>query len=181
MIDRLLDFILSIWSQLIPFFIVTESNEGVLLRLGKFKKIVVPGFYWKIPFADYVMTHHVVWQTMNLHPQSLTTLDNKGVVLKGIIKFRISDIQTFLLEVWDSTDAIADMCMGIIRDEVQNHNWKDILGEADKDSKFDKVISRKAKAEAKRWGIEIDTITMIDVCEITSIRLFNETKNHIFE
>ena len=181
MIDKLLELLTSIWTYLIPFAVVMESNEGILLRLGRFKKVLKPGFYWKIPFADHIMTHHIVWQTMNLHPQSLTTKDGKGIVLKGIIKFRVFDIKKFLLEVWDSTDAIGDMCMGIIRDEAMNHKWLEIISSENKDSKFDKVISKEAKKEAKRWGIEIDTITMIDMAEITSIRLFNETKSHIFE
>jgi len=176
MFDKLLDFLLSFWNHIIPFYVIPESEEAVVLRLGKFRQSAKPGFYWKIPFADVPMTHHVVWQTINLQPQSLTTKDDKSIVVKAIIKFRVSDIKVFLLEVWDSPDAISDMTMGIIRDEVMEHTWQQI-----RDGKLDKVISRKVKAEAKRWGIEVDTVTLIDMAIMRSIRLFNEIKNHLFD
>lgn len=176
MFDKIFDFILSFWNHIIPFFVVPEAEEAVLLRLGRFKRTIKPGFYWKIPFADIPMTHNVVWQTITLHPQSLTTLDDKGVVVKAIIKYRVADIKVFLLEVWDAPDAISDMTMGIIRDEVMEHTWQQI-----RDGKLDKVISRKVKAEAKRWGIEAETVTLTDMSIMRSIRLFNETKSHIFD
>ena len=176
MIDKLIELLSQIWSYLIFFVIVSEYEEGVLLRFGKYKKYIKPGFRWKIPIVDNIIVNHTVWQTISLHPQSLTTKDNKGIVVKGIIKFRIADVKVFSLEVWGSADAISDMTMGIIRDEVMEHSWEEI-----KEGKLDKVIARKGKAEAKRWGIEIDTVTLIDMAEIVSIRLFNDTKSHILE
>lgn len=176
MIDKLLDILLNVYEIIIPFLIIKDYQEGVYLRYGKYKRVLKSGFHWKIPFIDEILIHHTVWQTINLQPQSLTTMDDEGIVVKGIIKFRISDIKVFSLEVWDSPDAISDMTMGIIRDEVMDHTWQQI-----KDGKLDKVVSRKAKAEAKRWGIEIDTVTMIDMAIITSVRLFNESKNHLYE
>jgi len=176
MFDKVIEFLLSMWNHIIPFYVIEEANEAVVLRLGKFKCTSKPGFYWKIPFADVVKEHHVVWQTINLHPQSLTTKDDSGIVVKAIIKFKVGDIKVFILEVWDSPDAISDMTMGIIRDEVMEHTWQQI-----RDGKLDKVISRKVKAEAKRWGIEVDTVTLIDMAIMPSFRLFNETKNHIVD
>ena len=176
MIDRLIDLIVQIWSHIVFFIIVPEYEEGVMLRFGKFNKILKPGFHWKNPVIDTAITQHSVWKTINLHPQSLTTEDNKGIVVKGIIKFKISDIKTFTLDVWDAPDAISDMTMGIIRDEVMEHTWLEI-----REGKLDKVVSKKAKSEAKRWGLEIDTVTLIDMAEIVSVRLFSDTKPHYLE
>jgi regulator of protease activity HflC (stomatin/prohibitin superfamily) len=101
--------------------------------------------------------------------QSLTTKDSKDVVVKGIIKYRIVDIQTFALEVWDAIDAISDMTQGIIFDIVKDKTW-DELQTID----LKPLITRKARLEAKRWGIEIETVTLSDLAKIRSIRLLND-------
>ena len=37
-----------------------------------------------------------------------------------------------------------------------------------------KIICVKARLEAKRWGIEIETVTLSDLAKIRSIRLLND-------
>jgi len=170
--DKLIDFLLSILDKLLPFTVVNQTDKGVRLRFGKFIQVTPPGFHWKIPFADEVIKHTVLWTTHSAPAQSLTTKDGKDIVVKGIIKYRISDIETFLLEVWDATDALSDMTQGIIFDIVKEKNW-DELQTID----LKPLITRKVRNEAKRWGIEIETVTLSDLARITSIRLLNDGIN----
>jgi hypothetical protein len=79
-------------------------------------------------------------------------------------------MKVFALEVWDAVDAISDMAQGIIFDIVKDKTWDELQHE---DLKRD--ISRKARAEAKRWGIEIETVTLSDLAKIKSIRLLNDS------
>ena len=106
----------------------------------------------------------------SLSSQSLTTKDKKCVVVKGIIKYRIADVEVFLLEVWDAIDALSDMTQGIIFDIVKERTLDELQV-----SDLKPLISRKVRAEAKRWGIEVETVTLSDFAEITSIRLLNDT------
>lgn len=169
MLDRFIDLLISIWSQLMPYVIVNQMDNGVRLRYGKFKNILLPGIHFKIPFFDEVLHQGIVWTTHSMPSQSLTTKDSKDVVVKGIIKYRIVDIQTFALEVWDAIDAISDMTQGIIFDIVKDKTW-DELQTID----LKPLITRKARLEAKRWGIEIETVTLSDLAKIRSIRLLND-------
>jgi regulator of protease activity HflC (stomatin/prohibitin superfamily) len=169
MFDKLIDWLISIWGQLIPYVIVNQMDNGIRLRFGKFKNILLPGIHFKIPFFDEVLHQGIVWTTHSMPSQSLTTKDSKDVVVKGIIKYRIVDIQTFALEVWDAIDAISDMTQGIIFDIVKDKTW-DELQTID----LKPLITRKARLEAKRWGIEIETVTLSDLAKIRSIRLLND-------
>lgn len=148
---------------------VNQTDEAVRLRFGKFKEVLKPGFHWKISFADEILAHSVLWTTYSVPAQSLTTKDGKDVVVKLIIKYRIVDIQTFLLEVWDAIDAISDMTQGISFDIVKERTW-DELHTLD----LKPLVTRKARLEAKRWGIEIETVTLSDLAKIRSIRLLND-------
>jgi regulator of protease activity HflC (stomatin/prohibitin superfamily) len=169
MFEKLIDFLLQFVEQLLPFVIVKQTTKGVRLRFGKFFDILDPGFHWKISFFDEVTPQTVVWTTFSMPSQSLTSKDDKDVVVKGIIKYRITDIQIFALEVWDAIDAISDMTQGIIFDIVKDRTWEDL-----QTLDLKPLITRKARLEAKRWGIEIETVTLSDLAKIRSIRLLND-------
>lgn len=170
MFDRLLDVILNFLDQILPIAVVNQTDKGVRLRFGKFKEVLNPGWHFKIPFIDEVLKHTVLWTTISLTSQSLTTKDRKGVVVKAVIKYRISDIETFVLEVWDAIDALSDMTQGIIFDIIKEKSLDEL-----QTSDLKPLISRKVRNEAKRWGIEVDTVTLSDFAEITSIRLLNDS------
>lgn len=170
MFDKLFEILLSLWQELVPYVIVNQTDKAVRLRLGKFKEVLVPDWYFKISFVDEILSHSVLWTTYSVPAQSLTTKDGKDVVVKSVIKYRVVDIQIFLLEVWDAIDAISDMTQGIIFDIVKDKTW-DELQTLD----LKPLITRKARLEAKRWGIEIETVTLSDLAKIRSIRLLNDS------
>ena len=170
MIDRLLDFLLQFLDQILPFKVVTQTDMAVRLRFGKFVEILGKGLHYKIPFVDEIMAHSILWSTMSLSSQSLTTKDKRCVVVKGVIKYRIVNVEVFLLEVWDAIDALSDMTQGIIFDVV-----KDMTLEELQSSNLKPIITKRVRTEAKRWGIEVETVTLSDFAEITSIRLLNDS------
>lgn len=170
MFDRLIDLITNWIEQLMPFFIVRDYEEAVVLRWGKFNRVVTPGFHWRIPFVDEAMEQHVVITTLSLSPQSLYTKDKQNIVVKGVIKYRIADIKTFILEVYDAQDAISDMTQSIIKNIIMDKTLDECI-----DPEIDNTLTKKARVEAKKWGVEIQQVTLTDLAPIRSFRLINDT------
>jgi regulator of protease activity HflC (stomatin/prohibitin superfamily) len=170
MFEKLIDVVLSFGAQLLPIYVIDAFDEGVLLRFGKFKYIAKPGLHWKIPFVDQVVTATIVTTTMHLNSQSLTTLDNKNIVLRAVVKYKVKDIEKFILEVMDSRDAIGDVAMGCIREVVMLREWDDLLK-----NPIDDIITKHVKTECRRWGVEIAKVTLTDLSITRSLRLFNES------
>jgi regulator of protease activity HflC (stomatin/prohibitin superfamily) len=170
MFDRLIDLISDWIEKIIPFFIVMEYEEAVVLRFGKFHKVAKPGLHFRIPIVDEFMTNHVVVTTLSLPPQSLYTKDKQNIVVKGVIKYRIADVQTFLLEVYDAQDALSDMTQSIIKNVVMDKSLEECI-----DTEIDNLLSKKARVEAKKWGVEIQQVTLTDLAPIRSFRLINDT------
>jgi regulator of protease activity HflC (stomatin/prohibitin superfamily) len=168
--SKFLEILAEFWKDLVPFLIIDQYEKGVLLRNGIFRKVCEAGLHWKIPFFEKIVVCTTVTTTMNLGSQSLTTLDGHGIVTSGVVKYSIGDVKVFLMDVCDAVDAIADMTQAIIKECVMERNWEDLRG---KD--VDKEITKKAKSEAKRWGIDIEKVTLVDVGIIKSYRLFNST------
>lgn len=170
MFEKLIDVILQFVGDIKPWVVVPQYDRGVRLRWGLNKGVLKPGFHWKIPFADEVLSHMVMTTTINLSEQTITTKDWKGIVVKGVIKYEVEDVEKLMLEVNDPIDAISDMAKGLIRTAFITRNWEDCNNDA-----VANAITIKVRAEAKKWGIAVKEVTLTDLGEMKSFRLFNST------
>lgn len=100
MLDKLVDFIVQCIT-LFKFWAVYQPYEaGALLRLGKFIRVLEPGFHWRYPFGiDQCLVEHTVPSTHSLGDESATTADGKSIGFHAVITYRVRDIAKALLEV----------------------------------------------------------------------------------
>lgn len=170
MFDKLIEIITHWWLQLTPVIIIRDYEEAVLLRYGKFKEVFKPGIHFKIPLLDEVIDQHVVVTTLSLDAQSLYTLDKQNIVVKGVIKYKISDVKTFLLEVYDAQDALSDMAQSIIKNIIMSMTLEECT-----DQELDNTLTKKVRVEARKWGVEVQQVTLTDLAPIRSFRFINDS------
>jgi regulator of protease activity HflC (stomatin/prohibitin superfamily) len=169
MFDKLVELLTNWWNEIKPLVIIRDYEEAVLLRFGKFKKVLKPGLHFKIPMFDEVIDQHVVVTTLSLDAQSLYTRDKQNIVVKGLVKYRIADVKTFLLEVYDAQDAISDMSQSIIKNVIMSMTLEECT-----DAELDNTLTKKVRVEARKWGVEVQQVTLTDLAPIRSIRLIND-------
>jgi regulator of protease activity HflC (stomatin/prohibitin superfamily) len=170
MFDKLIEIISHWWLQIIPFIIIKEYEAAVLLRFGTFKSVLKPGIHFKLPFFDEVIDQHVVVTTLSLSAQSLYTKDKQNIVVKGVVKYRIADVKIFLLEVYDAQDALSDMSQSIIKNVIMSLTMEECT-----DSELDNTLTKKVRVEAKKWGVDIQQVTLTDLAPIRSFRFINDS------
>ena len=164
MFDKLIDWLIGIWDQLLPFTVVPYYKKAVRLRLGIPIEDLEPGLHWKIPFADETPDIVVKAKTINLSPQYVMSRDGVGLHVKGIIKYEVEDVRKALMEVNEPTDALSDMVLGIIRDKIADRDFSECNSQ-----RLVSDISRSAKAEAKKWGLTIVEITLDSLIKISYV------------
>ena len=147
MFERVLDFIATSWNILRPLLVVSDYEGGVVLRFGRYNREITPGLNWKIPLADNAIITSTVTTTMALRPQTLTTKDDLTIVLSAIVKYHISDVRAYLLDIWDSADVLNDLTLGAIREIVASVNYEDLRG-----SLIEEEVLKTVKDEASRYG-----------------------------
>ena len=168
MFDKLIAAIQQFGNALLPLFIIDEWEHAIVLRGGRFLKVVKPGFYWKIPFFDSVWRHNVITQSIDIPPQSVTTADNKNVVVKGIIRFNISDIKLFLTTITEPKDVLTDTTGGMIRSIIEDTEWINIVD-------IDKKLTSEVGKFVKKWGIKVEKVTLTDLQIANSIRIIQDS------
>lgn len=171
MFDRIFDFLEAVWDLFAVWTIVDEWEEGVVLRFGKFNRAVEPGRRWIWPFAiEEVMTHSIKTTTRNLETQVLTTADKRSIVMGLVLKYRVTDIQTFLLEIGDDDthgdEVLVDMAYGMLSWQVQQTRWEDIT-----EPQFAHDVREKIRRRSHRLGIEVEELWVTDCSSARTLRL----------
>lgn len=171
-LEKIIDFILQFLTDFLPFYVCKAWQKGVVLRFGKVHRIQDPGIHFKIPFVDDIINQIVVTTTIETPVQSLVTKDGQEVTTKSVIKYSISDCILYTTEIYDATDAISDFTQGHIMDQVNNHDY----AECRDTGALSNVISKKVRAEVRKYGIHIEQITVTNFIKTHNFRLFNDTE-----
>jgi membrane protease subunit HflK len=172
MFDKLIDLMVTFIHDVLPFKIVDQWEKGVYLELGKFKKVVEPGLNWKIPFFGQILTTPVITQTVNLSPQTVTSEDEKSIVLSSIVRYHIYDVRKFILGVMHANDALVDTTQGIIRDVVEGSKWTDLYD-------LGSVVTPEVNQQVEKWGITVEQVSFPDLGEIKTYRIIGNTTDKI--
>jgi regulator of protease activity HflC (stomatin/prohibitin superfamily) len=171
MFDKLIDLIVTFIHDILPWKIVDQWEQGVYLRTGKFLKVVYPGLNFKIPFFDQILTTPVITQTVNLKPQTVTSEDEKSIVLTSIVRYHIHDVQRFLLGVMHANDVLVDTTQGIIRDMVEGCKWDDLYD-------LGSVVTPEVNEQVNKWGITVEQISFPDLGQIVTYRVMTDGKEN---
>jgi regulator of protease activity HflC (stomatin/prohibitin superfamily) len=170
MFDKLIQLIQQFGHAMSPVFVVDMWEKALVLRFGKFEDIKDPGLHWKIPFVDSVWHQTVVTQSIHLHPQSITSLDYKNIVVRAIVRYDIKDTYLFLTKLAHPTDVLVDTTGAMIREIIEERNWEDLVD-------IEVELTEKIGQKVSEWGINIEKVTLTDLAEINSVRVISDADN----
>lgn len=171
MFDRIFDFLADAWEWLIPWVVIDQYEQGVVLRFGKFKRVINPGLRFMWPFGiEECKYETVVRQTSYLDPQSLTTQDGKNVTVAGIVIFTITNIRKYLLEIDDGEADMTNIVYGIISDCVETTQLAKLTGR-----RFCDRVFQEAKQECDEYcGVNVLALKWSDKATARNLRLWND-------
>lgn len=163
--ERIATFLQEFWSELGPFTVVDAFEQALVLRFGRFHRVLEPGLHWKWPGVERTLRHWVCAHTNSLQPQSLTTADGRAVVVSLVLTWRVSDIRKFLLEVESGTAAVTDAAYGALSKHVTRTPYEGLIGS-------DEAIRAEVRKLAFRWGVEVLRVQFRDLATCKSLRLW---------
>lgn len=170
MFDRIIDVFLQFAGTFKVFTVVDAYEMGVVLRFGKFHRVIGPGWRFLWPWFERAVNDNVVPRTGNLTVQGLTTKDGKSITVGGIVTAQIVDIQKALLECENVSQVIMDACYGAIGDFVSSSTWEQLL-----DPNYTQAITKACHKQARKYGVEIMRVQLSDKALSRNIRLFQTT------
>ncbi len=157
-------FIILILIGLYLFFamqVASQWEKGVVLRLGNFRKLCGPGFFWIIPIVDSVVNW--IDHRVNVTPfsaEKTLTKDTVPVDVDAVLFWLVWDAQKAALEVADYRVAISWAAQTALREIIGQMTLADILvGRARMDADLQKIIDERTTP----WGITVQSVEIRDV------------------
>jgi regulator of protease activity HflC (stomatin/prohibitin superfamily) len=168
MIDKLIDFLISVIDLGRCWVVLDPDEEGVMLRMGGFHKRLESGrWYLKLPLRiDRERLIKVTTDTHNLSSQGLCTSDGVEVNLSVIVRFRIKDAYKALLEVQDRDNVIKDCVLAEVCYLVQEHRWEEVRQAA-----FGEKLTKASRKQGHSSGVDILSVRLTDCSTTANVTL----------
>src|SRR3990172_3543075 len=158
-------------------FIISETNQAVVTRLGEYLYTAsAPGIYAKVPFADSVQYMDRRLLSSDANPQEYLTLDKKRLRVDHVTRWRIVDPLRFYVSVRSEAGArtrLDDVVFSELRRELATHPFGAII--AERREQIMEVVAKNAAEHALSFGIQIEDV------RIKRADLPTEVKQSVFD
>ncbi|MCL7940069.1 FtsH protease activity modulator HflK [Halomonas sp. ATCH28] len=117
---------LAIWAAS-GFYLVDQSERGVVLRFGEFQEVVTPGLQWNPPLIDDVRMVNVTRVRSVTQTQSMLTQDENIVSVEMSAQYQVADPRNYVLNVRNPELSLENALDSALRHVVGGTDMIDIL------------------------------------------------------
>ena len=157
------------------FVIVPEGYEYTLERLGKFERILKPGFHIVIPFFDMIGAKiNVKEQTINFPQKEFITEDEYTVLIDGTITFQITDVVKASYSIQDLYNSLLNSVYTHLQRVVENRTKDNVFS---KKSAIGYKLTESVGEENINFGVKIIHVDIQNISQ-PSLDYFEKPKNY---
>jgi regulator of protease activity HflC (stomatin/prohibitin superfamily) len=133
--------------------IVSERENVIIERLGKYQRTLTPGIYFLIPFFDSAAyKQEMREQVVDIPSQSVITQDNIQVEVDGLLYLKVMDPKKASYGIGNYLAATNNLAQTTMRSEVGKITLGEIFSEREEVNA--KIISEIDKA-SDPWGVKV--------------------------
>jgi len=151
--------------------IVRATHGGVKWVRGKKIKPLLPGLHLYWPLVTEVEIVVTARQTLAIPDQVLATRDDKGIVVKTLVVYRIPDpVRAIGKMNWDVDTTINDMTQAAVVRVIATHTYDEIMhGMADET--LTTTLTREVRKELRQFGVHVTRCKLVDFAKCRVYKL----------
>lgn len=139
---------------------VNQYEKGLRFTLGKFTKLLEPGWHIVLPIFQSFSKVDVRTRAYDVPAQEAITKDNVSVRINAVVYYNVFDAAKSVLEVTDSHYAVGQHSQTTMRNIVGSCTLDELLTEREKISQEICEILDKA---TDPWGIKVEEVELKDI------------------
>ncbi|MDH5713409.1 MAG: SPFH domain-containing protein [Candidatus Bathyarchaeota archaeon] len=137
-----------------------EWEEAIVLRFGKFQRLVGPGFFFKWPFAESFLKQDRRIITLDVSRQEVMTKDNISVSVDAVVFMKVVNTKDSLVNIQNVWNSVMKYAQTTMRDAVGDVELDELLARRDEvANKIAKIVER----ETSEWGVDIISVNLQNV------------------
>lgn len=140
---------------------IREWERGVLLRLGKYRRILSPGISWVIPGIDTVVADiDMRIRSTPFTAESALTQDTVPVNVDAVLFWVVTDAKRAVLEVENFLPTIKWAAQTTLRDVIGRTELVRMISDREQ---LDLELQQTIDAKTSEWGITVQSVEIRDV------------------
>ena len=139
---------------------INEYQRGILFRLGKFYKVLGPGWHIIIPIFYSYRKVDIRTKTVDVPEQEAITRDNVSIKINAVLYYKIFDAAKSVLAVEHFNYAVSQLAQTTMRNVVGSVSLDELLTEREK---LSTEICKIVDEETDPWGIKVENVELKDI------------------
>jgi regulator of protease activity HflC (stomatin/prohibitin superfamily) len=134
-----------------------EWEEAIILRFGKFQRLVGPGFFFKWPYIETFLKQDKRIINLDIQRQEVMTKDNISVTVDAVVFVRVINTKYSLVNIRNVWDSVMKYAQTTMRDVVGDVELDELLARRDEVAN---KITRIVEQETQEWGVDITSVKL---------------------
>jgi regulator of protease activity HflC (stomatin/prohibitin superfamily) len=139
---------------------INEYQRGVLFTIGKFSKVLKPGWRIVLPVFQFFKKVDIRVKAVDVPDQEAITKDNIPVKINAVIYYRVNDAEKAILKVENYFWAMSQMAQTTMRNAIGEVSLDSLLQNRDEISDNIQIVIDKA---SDPWGIRVESVELKDI------------------
>ncbi|MEZ7821225.1 MAG: slipin family protein [Patescibacteria group bacterium] len=139
---------------------IDQYEKGLKFTVGKFTKIMEPGWRLVLPIFQSYKKVDVRTKAVDVPDQEGITKDNISVKINAVIYYKVSNVQKAVLEVEDFYYAVSQLAQTTMRNVAGQVELDQLLSNREEISK---KIRETVDKISDAWGIEVESVELKDI------------------
>lgn len=147
--------------------IISQSNQALVERLGKYKRTLKPGLNFVIPLLERVVVEESSREkVLDIEPQQVITKDNVSLKVDAVVYWQIINLMNAFYGVEDIEESVQTLVLTTLRAEIgqlaldQTYSSRDAVNRA---------LSKKLDDATEAWGVKVTRVEIKDLAPSKTI------------
>lgn len=139
---------------------INEYERGVLFTLGKFSKVMNPGWNIVLPIIQSYQKIDIRTKAVDVPEQEAITKDNVSININAVIYYKIFDAKKAVIDVENFYYAVSQLAQTTMRNIVGSVTLDELLSKREKISgDICKIIDEATDS----WGVKVENVELKDI------------------
>ncbi len=147
--------------------IVQQWEQGIYMRLGRFKSLLNPGMNWVTPIISQVIRMDLRTQVLDVEPQEVITKDNSPAKVDAVIYIRVMDPKNAKFEVTDYREATVKLAQTMLRSAIGDMELDEVFYNR---LALNEKLRTQLDIETDIWGVKVEKVEIQEVDPVGPVK-----------
>jgi regulator of protease activity HflC (stomatin/prohibitin superfamily) len=142
--------------------LVSQGNEALVERLGRYHRKLKPGLNFIVPLIDQIVMEDTTReQVLDIKPQNVITKDNIYLEVDAVVYWRIIDIEKSFYQIDDLQQGLNNLATTTLREVIAQNTLEETNASR---TEMNRALLDELNQTTRDWGVQI---LRVDIQRIT--------------